>query len=64
MIFIKQLNLSKKLFILLALFNLCISFGNFTYAMAKLINTFVFSQAILLKGQMYMFSMTTLKLHY
>ena len=61
MIFIKQLNLSKKLFIFLAIFNLCISFENFSYTTAKIMDTFVFSHVILLKGQIYMFSITTLK---
>ena len=60
MIFIKQLNLSKKIFIFLALFNLCISFENCTYTTRKIMDTFVFSQAIPLKGQIYMFSIATL----
>ena len=43
----------KKLFLFLASFNLCISFENFSYATAKLMDTFVFSQAILLKRKVY-----------
>ena len=64
MIFIKQLNLAKKILIFLALFNLCISFENFTYTTAKLMDAFLFSQAILLKEKISMFSITTLKFHY
>ena len=45
MIFIKQLNLLKKMFVFLALFNLYISFDNITYITAKVMDTFVFSQA-------------------
>ena len=63
MIFIKHLNLSKKLFIFLALFNLCIPFEYFTYITAKIMDTFVFSQAILLRGQLCMYSKTTLEFH-
>ena len=43
----------KKLFLFLASFNLCIFFENFTYTTAKLMDTSVFSQAILLKEQVY-----------
>ena len=43
----------KKLFLFLPSFNLCICFENFSYATAKLMDTFVFSQAILLKGKVY-----------
>ena len=46
------------------LFNLCMSFDNFTHATAKLMDTFVFSQVILLKGEIYMFSTATLKFYY
>ena len=64
MIFIKQLNLSKKMVVFLALFNLCLSFDNFTYTTAKLMDNVVFLQIIVLKGEVYMFSITTLKFHY